>query len=162
MSKIPKLNISVHIMPAFVWTLFVKVCVTFRSSDGLFLFSWYNQTEISLSCDQVFHSFCFPYIFDWPSVFYWYALLAGSIGARTVRCVVTATTPSVSLRFAKTTATSAETATEGVTRKACTRLVLLPVTNWEHSNINVSSFHCLSSGVMLAVILMKTLAISAA
>ena len=73
-------------------------------------------------------------------MFYWYALLAGSLDTRTVRCVVTATTPSVSLRFAKTTATAAETATEGITRRACTRPVLLPFTNWEYSNINVSDF----------------------
>jgi hypothetical protein len=101
----------------------VYVCITMHDSENV------KIDKKRLSCNQVFHLFCFLCIFDWPSMFYWYALLAGSVDTRTVRCVVTATTPRVSLRFAKTTATAAETATEGITRRACTRLVLLPFTN---------------------------------
>jgi hypothetical protein len=107
--------------------------VKFKVSHALLSVDYSDSPNVTrqntLSCNQVFHLFCFPYSADWSSVFHLYALFAGSLDRRTARCVGTAATPGVSLRLAKTTPTTAETATEGIARKACTRLVLLPVTN---------------------------------
>jgi hypothetical protein len=50
-------------------------CIVWRGMSTL-VGPLYIIDKKSLSCNQVFH---FLYIFGCPSVFYWYAFLAGSL-----------------------------------------------------------------------------------